>query len=287
VRVGESAWPIADKRTTGKPNPSPPRARDGRSVCSPAIIHKHPLMLPKKIPNYVLLIIWTAGTLPYVVITFWLKDIPAAFPKADKLGDLIAGFSSAFSTAFPFWFVVEWFTRRERVRELAQLQRAVIDGLITDYNDFMRSWLPRTFKKTDSPFHQRSFGFCSFRVYELHKFEPERFTDRQTSFCATVLFKTVTMHLKKFDQYKSHFTPRFVEYLDAMERMAVEIGPKFEHDMLMYEGDKGSMSRSLQNEYLYRYYLLLIDLDLVYREAHGQPHIDFGRLDKLPLEPID
>lgn len=91
-------------------------------------------MLPKKIPPYVLILIWLAGTVPYFVIEFWLSNIPAVFHGADNVGSFVADSSLAFSTAFPFWFVVEWFTRRSKRAETARVQRAFLDDALRAFN---------------------------------------------------------------------------------------------------------------------------------------------------------
>ncbi len=107
-------------------------------------------MLPRKTSNYVLLFIWVVGTVPYVVITFWLKDLPAIFPKADKVGDLIAGFSGAFSTAFPFWFVIEWFSVRKKREQLAQAQNAMIQSLVDKLNSVIQKCSKRNTGREES-----------------------------------------------------------------------------------------------------------------------------------------
>ena len=91
-------------------------------------------MLPKKIPLYVLVLIWWAVTFPYFLVEFWLSNDPGACNGADKVGSFIADSSLAFSTAFPFWFVVEWFTRRSKRAETARVQRAFLDDALHAFN---------------------------------------------------------------------------------------------------------------------------------------------------------
>jgi len=88
------------------------------------------LMLPRSVLIWLLLVIWFAGTIPFIVITFWLKDIPPSIRGAGALSVLVAGFSSSFSTAFPFWFVIEWFLQRRKKEETALIQRTFTDKAI-------------------------------------------------------------------------------------------------------------------------------------------------------------
>lgn len=103
-----------------------------------------------------------------MLITFWLKDLPPAFPKADKVGELVAGFSSAFSTAFPFWFVIEWFQERKRRRHIANIQSNEIAMFILYYNNFISFLLPRNsslLKKYKDLYSEANVSACYQAVY--------------------------------------------------------------------------------------------------------------------------
>lgn len=92
-------------------------------------------MRPKRIPTYVLLLIWLAGTLPYLLLEFWPFGPFLPYSEGlDKLTKFIADFSLAFSTAFPFWAVIEWFTRRSKRAETARVQRAFLDDALHAFN---------------------------------------------------------------------------------------------------------------------------------------------------------
>lgn len=94
------------------------------------------MIAPKRISLSLLLLIWLTGTLPYFLIEFWLCNLPALFHGAGKVGGFVADFSLAFSTAFPFWFVTEWFSRRTRQSEIALIQRNFLDRTLEDFNRF-------------------------------------------------------------------------------------------------------------------------------------------------------
>ncbi len=91
-------------------------------------------MLPRHLPTWLLSLIWLVGLSPYLLIEFWLIELPPLFSGADKVGRLVGNFSLAFASAFPFWWVIEWFQRRARGVRVAQIQRRFIDSFFQDFN---------------------------------------------------------------------------------------------------------------------------------------------------------
>lgn len=109
-------------------------------------------MFPRKIPNWLLSTLWLGSLIPYLALELWLKRIPALFYGADVIGNLVSNCLLAFFTAFPFWWMIEWFSRRAKRLNIALLQRTFIDSAFNAWNealsDSVGSGSPESFHLT-------------------------------------------------------------------------------------------------------------------------------------------
>ncbi len=96
-------------------------------------------MLPKKIPQLLLILIWVIGSSFYFIVELWAKKIPRIYPGADVVGDYISKCSLTFSTAFLFWFLFQWLQGYYKRVSSAPKQRVVIDEIISGYNFVIES----------------------------------------------------------------------------------------------------------------------------------------------------
>lgn len=94
-------------------------------------------MLPKKIPNYLLVIVWLASLVPYLLIKLWLVRIPAWFYGADTIAEIVTNALLAFFTAFPFWWLIDWFQQSSRASTIAQIQRDFLNQCQTKFNNYV------------------------------------------------------------------------------------------------------------------------------------------------------
>ena len=91
-------------------------------------------MLPRKVPNWLLVVLCVGSVGLYLLIKLWLINLPPLFIGADVVADVMMTVLVSFFTAFPFWWVIEWFQRRQRTLEVSVQQRFIIDNLTIQWN---------------------------------------------------------------------------------------------------------------------------------------------------------
>lgn len=84
---------------------------------------------------------------PYLVIKLWLMKIPAWFYGADVIAEIFTNALLAFFTAFPFWWLIEWFSFRKKTSETGAIQRRFLDEARVSLNRFIHH-----LKNPDMPF---------------------------------------------------------------------------------------------------------------------------------------
>lgn len=99
-------------------------------------------MLPRKVSIRHILIAWVLVTIPSVMISFeW--TLPIYNIKAKEINNFIQGWSFAFSSSLLFWMITEFLLERKRSREVAEAQRAFLDGVIGQFNETVEGFISK------------------------------------------------------------------------------------------------------------------------------------------------
>ncbi len=94
-------------------------------------------MLPKKIPDWLLVAIWLLSLVPPLVVNLWLWDPVFTYKGNEKVGEIVSDMFLAFFSAFPFWWAIEAFQRRTRRIEIAKLQHSITKQTIFNFNRYV------------------------------------------------------------------------------------------------------------------------------------------------------
>ena len=216
-------------------------------------------MLPTKLSSKTLLLIWALGTIPYIVITFWLKDLPSIFPKADKLAELIAGFSSAFSSAFPFWWTIEFFTSRARQVDRAKKQRVFLDNARQYFNTMVRVIVPDI------------QGDCLSVARFSHVSQAASQENKANEEYALLLFEMVDHHYMHLTRDRDAIAPYKEDYSVEFNRALNFLDDSFNYTLTF--GKKSSTDRLFESAMsaLQAFGGNLIKLENAYRKEHNLP----------------
>lgn len=94
-------------------------------------------MLPRQIQGWILTVIWLITLIPPLVIKLWEWDPVFVFRGSAMVGEIVSDVFLAFFTAFPFWWLIESFTRMKMRFDVAKVQREFLDRSARHFNDFV------------------------------------------------------------------------------------------------------------------------------------------------------
>lgn len=232
-------------------------------------------MLPKKISNSQLILIWFFGLIPYLLIEFWPFNPVFTYAGNEKVGKLVSDCSMKFFTAFPFWWVIQWFERRRKAENTARMQRKFLDRVTKCYNEFVETVRDQT------PFHIRpltshieltAWGKVEEYVRTAVENEPTHFP-KLVMDMAVVFTQQVRSDKTKLEPYLANFSNAFTEQAEWLARdtelalaRAQTFGDRYLDSYVSVVAHLGDNIRKLEN---------------IYRSEHGLPTLDEPKVDAL------
>lgn len=97
--------------------------------------------------------LWLVSLIPPLLISLWPCEPLFVYKGNEKVGEIISDACLAFFSAFPFWWLIEWFDSRRSKAAIAEMQQEFVSEIRKEFNHFVHQSIGGPFAelKTGTP----------------------------------------------------------------------------------------------------------------------------------------